>query len=76
LCPLFLYHFTDIWPGISLHYDHVTGGIVESTYRIEPGANIGMIRLRYNAPVEIGPVGSLLINYSTGKIATKFIPSH
>ena len=51
--PLGRVTYADLWPGISLSYEHVAGGIVESSYLLEPSADAGQIRLRYNAPVEI-----------------------
>ena len=39
---------------------------MQSLYRLEPGADAGQIRLRYNAPPEIEAGGSLRIEYETG----------
>jgi hypothetical protein len=66
--PLGRVTYADLWPGISLSYEHVAGGVVESSYLLEPGANVGQIQLRYNAPVEIEARGSLRIGYETGQM--------
>ena len=66
--PLGRVSYTDLWMGISLSYESVAGGVVESSYLLEPGADIGQIRLRYNAPVEIEAGGSLRITYETGQM--------
>jgi hypothetical protein len=41
---------------------------VQSSYLLEPGADVGQIRLRYNAPLEIEVGGSLRIGYETGQM--------
>jgi hypothetical protein len=41
---------------------------MQSSYLLAPGADVGQIRLRYNAPVEIEAGGSLRIGYETGQI--------
>jgi hypothetical protein len=51
--------YPDQWKGITIRYDATDGGIAESTYIIEPGAEVKSISLRYNVPVEAGPDGSL-----------------
>ena len=66
--PLGRVTYADLWPGISLSYEHVAGGIVQSIYRLESGADVGQIRLCYNAPVEIEAGGSLRIGYETGQM--------
>jgi hypothetical protein len=60
--------YPELWPGISLSYEDAAGGVVESSYMLEPGADVGQIRLRYNAPVEIEAGGSLRIAYETGQM--------
>ncbi|MBN1833983.1 MAG: SBBP repeat-containing protein, partial [Deltaproteobacteria bacterium] len=64
--PLGRVTYADLWPGISLNYDHVAGSIAQSSYLLEPGADVSQVRLRYNAPVEIEAGGSLWIEYETG----------
>jgi hypothetical protein len=66
--PLGRVTYADLWPGISLSYEHEAGGIVQSSYLLEPGADVGQIRLCYNAPVEIEAGGSLRIGYETGQM--------
>ena len=56
--PLGRVTYAGLWPGISLSYEHVTEGVVESIYLLEPGADVGQIQLRYNAPVQIEAEGS------------------
>lgn len=45
--------YANLWPGISFSYENVAEGIMQSSYLIEPGADVSHIRLCYNAPVEI-----------------------
>ena len=35
-----------LWEGVSLTYQQVAGGIVKSTYLLEPGADVDQIHLR------------------------------
>jgi hypothetical protein len=57
--------YQDLWDGITLRYDAVQTGIAESTYFIQPGANVADIRLRYNADTELQEDGSLKIKLAT-----------
>ena len=59
--PLGRVTYPDLWPGISLSYEGAADGVVESSYLLEPGADIGQIRLSYSAPVETEAGGSLRI---------------
>ncbi|MBN1833421.1 MAG: SBBP repeat-containing protein [Deltaproteobacteria bacterium] len=58
--------YPDLWPGITLSYEAISEGIVQSSYRLEPGADVNRIRLRYNSSVEIGAGGTLRIGYENG----------
>ncbi len=58
--------YPGLWPGITLFYDKTNGGILRSTYLLQPGADPAHIRLRYNAPVHLEPDGSLRIEYARG----------
>ena len=60
--------YADLWPGITLSYERVAGGIFQSNYHLNPGTDVAQIRLCYNAPVEIEPGGSLRIKYETGRM--------
>jgi hypothetical protein len=53
--------YADLWDGISLRYDAVQDGISESTYFIQPGADVADIQLRYNTDTELQSDGSLKI---------------
>ena len=66
--PLGRITYADLWPGISLSYEHVTGGVVETSYLLEPGADVDQIQLRYNAPVQLEAGGILRIEYETGQM--------
>lgn len=59
--------YLEIWDGISLRYDGLTNGIAESTYFIQPGANVSDIRLHYNSNVQLQKDGSLKIILPTGQ---------
>ena len=66
--PLASVSYSNIWNGITLHYDAPAGAIARSTYRIEPGADAGEIRLRYNAPVSIENNGALRVDLKSGRM--------
>lgn len=58
--------YPDLWEGITLTYDRPPGGILRSTYRIEPGADPGRIALLYNVPVKVDRAGNLVFHFNTG----------
>ncbi len=58
--------YPNLWQGVTLTYDSPAVGIVRSTYRIEPDADVTQIRLRYNSPVTIELDGGLAIRYASG----------
>ena len=66
--PLEAVFYPNLWPGVSLLYDVPPGGILRSTYQLEPGADVGAIRLRYNAHLAVNQDGSLIINFDTGML--------
>jgi hypothetical protein len=55
------------WEGISVRYEATEAGLAESTYLIEPGCDVGAIRLRYNVPVKVGPDGTLRFEASSDR---------
>ncbi len=57
--PLTSVSYPNLWDGISLTYEAAAGGIAKSTYRLEPYADVGQIRLRYNLPLALLADGSL-----------------
>lgn len=59
--------YANLWDGITLTYDR-GGGILRSTYRVEPFANPNAIRLQYNAPVTLNTDGSLTTKFETGQL--------
>jgi hypothetical protein len=58
--------YPNLWPGVTLTYDAPPGGIVRSTYRLEPYADVSAIRLRYNTPPQLQAGGSLRLEFETG----------
>ena len=60
--------YDNVWPGISVTYRQPAGGIVKSTYRLEPGADVNRIRLCYNVPVRLDDSGALLFEFETGQM--------
>jgi len=64
--PLTQVTYPNLWQGVSLTYDAPAIGILSSAYRIEPNANVTLIRLRYNAPITVEPDGGLAIRYTAG----------
>ncbi|MBI5294234.1 MAG: SBBP repeat-containing protein [Chloroflexi bacterium] len=61
--------YAGLWKGIDVVYDTPAGGILRSTYQLAPGADPAAIRLRYNAPLSIGPAGDLLVAFGSGQIS-------
>jgi len=66
--PLTRVTYPNVWDGIDVRYEAVSGGIVKSTYVVAPGADVARIRLRYNVPVAIEPDGSLRLAFETGEM--------
>jgi hypothetical protein len=64
--PLSKVIYQNLWKGINLTYSSSKSGITESTYHIEPGAEVSNIRFRYNVPAEIQKDGSLKLTFSSG----------
>ncbi|MCX5870817.1 MAG: SBBP repeat-containing protein [Deltaproteobacteria bacterium] len=57
--------YPDLWDGITLRYDAAKDGLAESTYSIQPGADVADIQLRYNTDTELLEDGSLKIKLPT-----------
>lgn len=60
------YH--DLWDGIELSLQSTPRGIVESIYRIAPGADANDIALKYSAPLQLKTDGTLSIHFATGRM--------
>ncbi len=58
--------YPNLWDGVTLSYDAT--GIIRSTYRLEPYAEVSSIRLRYNRPTQVLPDGSLQFGFETGSM--------
>ena len=58
--------YANLWDGITLTYEPVSGGLARSAYRIEPGGDTRAIRLRYNVPVALNADGALTLTFGTG----------
>jgi hypothetical protein len=71
VAPLGKVTYRDAWNNIDVIYSAVAGGITESTYVIRPGGNPSDISLRYNAPVQIMPAGSLRFDFENGYLVEK-----
>jgi hypothetical protein len=67
--PLGTVTYPHLWQGISLIYEQVTGGVVKSSYLLEPGAEVDRIRLHYNVPVQVEAGGRLLFDFETGQMS-------
>jgi hypothetical protein len=67
VAPLSRVTYPNLWDGVTLIYDAPGGAVVRSTYRLEPHANAGNIRLRYNAPVVVQSDGSLRVSSKLGR---------
>jgi hypothetical protein len=66
--PLERVSYLDRWPGIDVRYESATGGILQSSYLLRPGAEVDRIRLRYNAGVTVDADGGLRIRYGAGEM--------
>jgi hypothetical protein len=66
--PLTRVTYANVWDGIDVRYEAVSGGIIKSTYIVAPGADVSQIRLRYNTAVAIEPDGSLRLAFETGEM--------
>lgn len=51
--------YADLWPGITLTFAPRPGATAQAAFTLASGADPGRIRLRYSAPVEVQPDGSL-----------------
>jgi uncharacterized protein YijF (DUF1287 family) len=60
--------YANVWDGIDVRYEAVSGGIIKSTYIVAPGADVAQIHLRYNVPVAVEPDGSLRFAFETGEM--------
>jgi hypothetical protein len=61
--------YAELWPGIQAVYEPGSEGVARSSYQLAPGADPGAIRLRYSAPVEIQPDGSLRLLLLNGGLS-------
>ena len=59
--------YKNLWRGITLTYEAKRNGIAESTYVLEPGAEVTRIRLKYNVSVGIEKDGSLRFRHPSDK---------
>jgi hypothetical protein len=66
--PLSKVTYPNLWDGVTVSYDGTRGGIVRSSYRVEPHADPRAIRLRYNGPVKLNDDGTLSVKYETGRM--------
>ncbi|MGD2145431.1 MAG: SBBP repeat-containing protein [Anaerolineae bacterium] len=66
--PLGRVSYPHLWEGVTLIYERAEGGIARSSYLIEPAADVGQIRLRYNVPVELDAGGYLVMRLQTGEM--------
>jgi hypothetical protein len=68
VAPLTRVTYPNLWDGISLAIDSTSGGILQTTYTLQPWADPAQIRLGYNAPLEISADGKLVARYQSGLI--------
>jgi hypothetical protein len=69
--PLKRVTYPEPWAGVTLVYEGHSGGLVKSTYRVQPGAKgkpVEQIRLAYNRPVRLDARGNLVIGCETGEM--------
>ena len=63
--------WAELWPGISLTYQAAAGGIMESVYRLAPGAAVERIRLGYSLPAALQADGSLALGQGLAESAPR-----
>ncbi len=79
--PLERVRYHDLWEGVTLMYEKHTGGVVKSTYIVQPTHSRAdnpaattipnpaeRIRMRYNVPVRVDRSGNLVIPFKTGQM--------
>ena len=59
--------YPELWKGITARYDRTAGGLAESVYVIQPAADVGDIRVRYNVDFSIEDDGGLRFGHPTKK---------
>ena len=59
--------YPEIWKGITVRYDRVSGGLAESLYLVDPGADPEKIRVRYNMDFEIREDGELWFRQASNR---------
>ncbi len=60
--------YRDMWPGVDVIYTAAQGGLVESTYVVQPGADPAWIQFQYNVPVELMQDGALRFAFESGQM--------
>jgi hypothetical protein len=60
--------YSELWPGISVVYTTLGGGILHSTYTLAAFADPRQIALAYSAPVEVQANGALAIRLPGGAL--------
>lgn len=60
--------YRNLWDGVNLTYESHGGGVVKSTYVVEPSGSVENIRLRYNTPVKVDRAGNLVISFERGEL--------
>jgi len=68
LTPLQRVRYANLWDGITLTYEPVSGGLARSVYRLEPGADTRAVHLRYNVPVTLNLDGTLTQTFASGQM--------
>jgi hypothetical protein len=66
--PLGRVTYPHLWEGITLTYERVADGVARSSYVVDPGADVGRIKLRYNVPLELDDGGNLVIGLAAGQM--------
>lgn len=60
--------YAGVWPGIDVIYSAAHGGVVESSYYLESGADVENIRLSYNVPARLNVDGGLSFAFQMGEL--------
>jgi len=63
--------YAQAWDGVTVVYENMHGGVLKSTYRIQPAADgmpVEQILLAYNRPLRLDARGNLVISHATGEL--------
>ncbi|MGD9092697.1 MAG: SBBP repeat-containing protein [Anaerolineales bacterium] len=66
--PLSRVTYAGLWTGVNLVYEATPSGVLNSTYMLAPGADVGAVRLQYNKSPVLGADGALHFQFRSGEM--------